>query len=290
MTDLSAEALLPRADLDRDYTARATTTAAEFERIIGLYLSESRAARDLPGTRLDLAYDGDGGPALDLYGAVPGEVRPLFVFIHGGYWRALSKEHSAFMAPMLAARGIATASIDYRLAPAVSMAEIVREVRAALAYLWHNAERLGIDRTRIVVGGSSAGGHLAATLLSPGWQQAFGLPADAVTRGLPISGLFELAPIAASHVQDWMHLMPDEVAAFSPLRHLPATGRITVALAQIEAPGFHRQSRAYTEAVTRAGAVADLLEIPGCNHFDVILTLADAGSALSRALLGLFDR
>lgn len=286
MTDIAAEALLPRATLDPDYTARATVTAAEFDAIIDRYASESLPARALPGTRLDVAYDGAGGPALDLFATGGG--RPLFFFIHGGYWRALSKEHSAFMAPMLAAEGIATATIDYSLAPAAGMTRIVGQVRAALAWVWHHAEDLGIDRRRIVVGGSSAGGHLAGTLLQPGWQAALGLPEDAVTAALPVSGLFELAPIAASHVQDWMRFTPAEVAAFSPLRHLPTAGRVTVAMAEHEAPGFHRQSRAYAAALAAAGVQAEVVEIPATNHFDVILQLADRTAPLSRHLLDLF--
>lgn len=289
MQDLHLEAALPRARLDRDYSARATVTGEEFDRIIALYLSQSLPAYALPESRRDLAFGPEGGPRLDLLGTNQGELRPLFVFIHGGYWRALSKEHSAFMAPMLEARGIATASVDYRLAPTARMSDIVADVRAAFAWLWQRAAELGIDRDRIIVGGSSAGGHLAGTLLSPGWQEAHGLPADAIKGALPVSGLFELAPIAASHVQDWMHLTPEEVAAFSPIRHLPAAGDIVVALAEQEAPGFHRQSRAYCARLQAAGLSARLLEIPARNHFDVILDLADESSTLSRALLSLFE-
>ncbi|MCR8726725.1 alpha/beta hydrolase [Frigidibacter sp. ROC022] len=288
MTDLAQEALLPRDEIDRDYTARLTATPEEFTRIIDRYASESAAARRLPGTRLDLPYAGEGGPCLDLFGTAPGAARPLFVFIHGGYWRALSKNESAFMAPMLAEHGIATAAIDYSLAPAAGMTRIVGELREALAWLWHNAESLGIDRNRIVVGGSSAGGHLAAMLLSPGWQKQHDLPEDAVAGALPVSGLFELAPIAASHVQEWMQLTEQEVADFSPLRHLPAGGRVTLAMAERETAGFHRQSRVYAKALAGAGVSVRLLEIPDRNHFDVILTLLDPQSTLSRALLELF--
>jgi len=219
---------------------------------------------------------------MDIFGA--GQGGGVFLFIHGGYWRALSKDHSAFMAPMLAAHGIATAVPDYTLAPAASLTEITRQMRAALAHLWHNAGELGIDRRRIVVGGSSAGGHLAAALAMAGWQEAFELPTDAIHAALPVSGLFELAPIAASHVQDWMALTPDEVAALSPARHIAHTARSLVVLAEWETDGFVRQSAGYAAALG-----AECLTIPGRNHFDVILDLAEAESLLSRRLLGLFD-
>lgn len=280
--DLSTEALLPRDQLDHDYSARRTVSGAEFDAIIAQYLSQSQAARDLPGSRTDLVFDPALGLKLDLFGTAPGELRPLVLFIHGGYWRALSKEHSAFMAPMLAARGIASAAPDYRLAPAANMDDIVGDCRRALAWLWHNATDLGIDRHRIVVTGSSAGGHLAGALASPGWQAGLGLPIQALSGLLPISGLFDLAPLAVSHIQDWMNFTPEQVQAHSPLRHLPQGLHCAVALAEIEAEGFFRQSRAYAAALG-----VDCQVIAGRNHFDVVLDLARPGSALSDSLLRL---
>lgn len=282
--DLAPEATWPRDQLDADYTARNACSEAEFHATIGRYADLSATARRMPGTRTGLAFDPHSAETLDLFGTAPGALRPCFVFLHGGYWRALSKAHSAFMAPMLAARGIACAVPDYTLAPKVGITEIVRQCRAALAHLWHNAAELGIDRGRIVVGGSSAGGHLTGTLMQPGWQQAAGLPPQPLRGAMPVSGLFDLAPVAASHVQDWMQFHPDEIAGLSPLRHPPAHPLpCAVALAQGETAGFLRQSQAY----------ADLLGVPlqvvgGRHHFDVVLDWTDPGSALSRALLGLF--
>ncbi|MDN5786736.1 alpha/beta hydrolase [Pseudorhodobacter sp.] len=277
--DIAAEAALPRATLDADYTARDCTSAEDFARIISDYARLSLPARDLPGTTLNLRYD-DSGEGMDLFNA--GENRPCVMFIHGGYWRALSKEHSAFMAPMLAPHGIATMVPDYTLAPKANLTEITRQMRAAFAHLWHNAEDLGIDRTRIAISGSSAGGHLAATLAMPGWHRDFDLPETAVHAAMPISGLFELAPLAASHIQDWMQFTDAELETLSPLRHIPGTARSHVALAAVETPGFPRQSAAYAKALG-----APLTAIPGRNHFDVILDLCDDQTTLSRVLLGL---
>jgi arylformamidase len=280
---IADEAGWPKADLDADYTARNSCTPAEFERTIAEYLARSQAALNLPFTQTDLVFDAGTGLGLDLFGTQPGELRPLVIFIHGGYWRGLSKEHSAFLAPMLAARGIACAAPDYRLAPAARMTDIVADTRQALAHLWHNAETLGIDRHRIVVTGSSAGGHLAAVLVQPGWQADLGLPEQPVAAAMPVSGLFDLAPIAASHVNDWMQFSPVEIVAFSPLRHMPRPApRLSVVVAESEAAGFHRQSRAYADATA-----APYLVATGRHHFDVVFDLADADHALGQELLRL---
>ena len=280
---LQDEATLPRDPLVADYTARLTVTDADFARIIGEYKALTEVAQNSLSNRSEIEYCPATGLKLDLYGTQTGELRPLVIFIHGGYWRALGREHSGFAAPMLAAQGIALAAPDYRLAPDASITEIISDCRRAVAHLWHNADTLGIDRTRIVVTGSSAGGHLAGAMAQPGWQAAHGLPEQPLHGCLPVSGLFELAPLAASHVQDWMRFTPDELAQ-SPMRHVPKGVKGTVALAagRGETPGFHRQSEAYAKATGWP-----LMRIEGRNHFDVILDLARADSALSQALIGL---
>ncbi|ALV29415.1 alpha/beta hydrolase [Pannonibacter phragmitetus] len=281
-TTLIAEGAWPRDRLDADYTAKNCVTPEQFAQIIAEYGNRSRPAKAMAGARLDLVYDGPSGEKLDLYGTRAGELRPLLVFIHGGYWRALSKDQSAFMAPLLADLGIVTAVPDYTLAPAVSLTEITRQMRAALAWLWHQAESLGIDRNRIVVTGSSAGGHLAGTLMMNGWQQAFDLPGQVLKGALPLSGLFELAPIAGSHVQDWMSLTPQEVEALSPLRAPSGAPASVIAVAEHEVSGFHRQTCAYATALG-----APELVVPGRNHFDIVFDLCDPASGVSAAMMRL---
>lgn len=280
---LQHEALWPAERLDADYTARATVSPDAFERIMGLYQGLSDPACALPGARPGMAFCERTGLKLDLFGTVPGALRPLVVFIHGGYWRALSREQSRFAAPMLAAQGIACAVPDYRLAPSASITEIVGDCRRALAWLWHRADELGIDRGRIVVTGSSAGGHLAAAVAQPGWQAEMGLPDQPLHGCLPVSGLFDLAPLSACHVQGWMHFTPDDLAE-APLRHPPRglAGALALAAGPGEAAGFHRQS-----AAMAAATGWPVHEITGRNHFDVILDLARADSRLSRLLLAL---
>lgn len=276
----------PRPRLDEDYNARATV-GDRFPDEMRVYRETSDAVR-CPWLCYDgVVYDDESGQTLDIFGPeTDGALRPVFLFVHGGYWRALSKRDSAMMAGMLGQASIVTAVVDYRLAPAVTLAEIVREVRAALAFLWHNASRFGIDRDRIHIGGSSAGGHLTAMLLAGGWHEAFAVPEDIVKSALPMSGLFELAPLAASFPQEWLTLDDAQVNAMSPIRHLPQVGcPVTVAWAEGEAPGFKRQSAAFAEAWTERGYKAETLEVPGRNHFDILMELRDENTVLSQALL-----
>ncbi|WP_378942105.1 alpha/beta hydrolase [Mesorhizobium sp. ANAO-SY3R2] len=288
MSVLAEEANWPRETIDRDYSARASVTPEVFEAEMRNYRSRSDEMRS-HAAHLDVVYDAASGQTVDIYGTGP-EPRPVFVFIHGGYWRMLSKHDSAFMAAMLARHGIATVVVDYRLAPDVTLAEIVREVRAAVSFLWQNGRSYGIDQERIFVGGSSAGGHLTGTVLAGGWHEEFGVPEDVIKGAMPISGLFHLAPIANSFVQDWLLLGASQIESLSPAVNIPAVGcPIVVAYADGEPAGFKRQSNEYDRLWRQAGFQSQLIEIAGRNHFDVLLDLASDETVLSRALVNLIN-
>jgi arylformamidase len=288
---LATEALLPREQLDIDYNARSTV-GHKFDDEMRAYRRSSDGLRERWLTHADVVYDTASGQSLDIYGTDPeGSLRPVFVFIHGGYWRALSKRDSSMMVGTLANAGIATAVVDYELAPGASLREIVRQVRAAISYLWHEGAALGIDPKQIHVGGSSAGAHLAGAILAKDWHHNFGVPDDAIRSALLLSGLYELAPIAACFPQDWLGLTERDVEEFSPIRNIPkAQIPILVAWAELEADGFKRQSRAFAQAWSGVGNdLKETIEVPNSNHFNVLLELEDDRSELSRRLIHLIQ-
>ncbi len=107
------------------------------------------------------------GPGGDLelivlrYGRGPG-----VLWIHGGgYALGMAGMVYASMGRMLARRfGGVVVSPEYRLAKQAPYPAALEDCRAALKYMYDNADALGVDRDRIVVGGESAGGGLAAAL------------------------------------------------------------------------------------------------------------------------------
>ncbi|MFF4991282.1 alpha/beta hydrolase [Streptosporangium saharense] len=267
---------------DAGYDVRATVGEVEFARMMERYRAESVAAvAGLPG-RAGLPYD-DSGEVLDVWGT-GARPRPVFVFLHGGYWRMLSRHDSAFMARALAGHGIATVVPDYTLAPRVSLEEIVRQVRTAVAWIHRHGPGHGLDPARIVVGGSSAGGHLAAMTAVGGWQEPLGLPSSAVRAVLPVSGLFDLRPLVRTYVNEWLGLDEARAAALSPLLRPVEPGcPAHVVVAEHDGAGFLEQAASF-----HARWPSELLTVPGRHHYDVILDLADTDSALTRALLNLF--
>ncbi|WP_333619611.1 alpha/beta hydrolase [Dietzia sp.] len=91
---------------------------------------------------------------------------PLVLWVHGGSWVHGSRRRRPvdierhWMIERLLLAGYAVASIDYRLASEAPFPGPASDVRAALAYVGAHAEDLGVDRSRLVVWGESAGAHL----------------------------------------------------------------------------------------------------------------------------------
>jgi acetyl esterase/lipase len=106
---------------------------------------------------------------LDLYKPASSvQLRPLVIYLHGGGWQSGHTRHSgAFedwpgVLASIAARGYVVASVEYRLSGEAPLPAAVQDVKAAIRWLRTHATQFGIDKSRAVVWGGSAGGQLAA--------------------------------------------------------------------------------------------------------------------------------
>ena len=123
-----------------------------------------------PGTTVhrDLPYVSDGHPrqVLDLYLPSGGARLPLIAWIHGGAFRAGSKEDGVPVDYLDA--GYAIASINYRLSQHARFPAQIEDCKAAVRWLRAHAAQYGLDAARFGAWGPSAGGHLVAMLGTTG--------------------------------------------------------------------------------------------------------------------------
>ena len=235
---------------------------------------------------LDLAFGPDPIEKLDIFPAENAGA-PLYVFIHGGYWYSLDKADYSYVAEGFRPHGIATAVNNFGLAPDTTMDEIVRQNRAALAWLWRNARTYGADPDRIYVCGHSAGGHLAVMLLATDWP-AFGtgLPKDLVKGACSIGGLFDMEAIRLSFLNKTLKMSREEAERNAPLaQRYPVSAPLSLVVAVDETPEYHRQSQAMAGLWKKLGYPVDLLVPQGLNHFDVVNQLRDPTCELVKVQL-----
>jgi arylformamidase len=237
---------------------------------------------------LDVAYGPTRAERLHVLRAPASAPRPVFVFIHGGYWRAYAARDFALAALGPLSHGIDVVLVDYALAPTVSISEITRECRAAVAWLHGHAAQWGGDPSRIVVGGHSAGGHLTARVLATDWEGDYGLPADVVAGGLPISGVFDLRPLPYSYLAPALQLDRRTIETESPLlAPIPPGPPRVIAWGGGETAEFVRQSQTYVAACREAGIDARPLPLGRDDHFEAVIELSDPDSELTRAVVSL---
>lgn len=259
-------------DFEAEYNNRARVP--DHPAVMAMWRERAQAARATHAYST-VAYGPGEREAMDLFEAGPGA--PLAMFIHGGYWQALDRSWFSGVAPALLSHGVSVAVPSYDLCPTVSLSVIVGQMRAAADLL---RARTG---KRPMVFGHSAGGHMAACLLSEGRASA----------AVAISGVFDLAPLISTSLNDALGLEPLGAAALSPI-HWPAPNGgapggtvLDCIVGGDESPEFLRQSRDMAAVWAARGAETRFEALAGLNHFTVLDPLFDAGSGLVQRLVEL---
>lgn len=126
-------------------------------------------ARHVPDVEFDEQVDqrpDDGiGTSFDVYRTAESEgPQPTVIWVHGGAWISGDKSDVAGYLRILAAEGYTTVGLDYTVAPEAVYPTAIRQLTDTIAYLLDHADRYGVDTTRIVLAGDSAGAQLASQL------------------------------------------------------------------------------------------------------------------------------
>ncbi|MEM7090367.1 MAG: alpha/beta hydrolase [Pseudomonadota bacterium] len=258
-----------QGELDQEYSPRSMI-GGDPTPYLDSYAALSAQCRAQVEVRENLAYGDRPTQVLDYFPAQqPGA--PLHVFIHGGYWQALSQREAAMMAPALIIAQRSFATLNYTLAPDARIGDMVNECRDALLWLAAQAETLGFDASRISLSGHSAGAQLVSMIMA-GAANDLARAGLRVRDVLLISGVYDLEPISLTPVNDTLQLTPVEVNDLSPIRHLPRPGpRYHVIVAERDTPEFIRQSRDYAELLRKAGHSVSFDLKKGMQHFDIIM-------------------
>jgi arylformamidase len=257
---------------ERDAAYNNNLAVANSAALIERRNAASAAFRTAHPAGLDVPYGPAPRQRWDLFAAKDPSA-PCLAFIHGGYWQRNTREDFAAFAEGIMAHGWSAAMPGYTLAPDATLGGIVGEIAKALDWLAADGPKHGLGGGPIVVSGWSAGGHLTAMALSH----------PRVTAGLAISGVFELAPIRDTYLNEKLRLTDEEIATLSPLR-LPVVPKpLAVAYGTKELPALVTDSRDLHARRTAAGAPGPLVPISGADHFTILEELRKPDGALVRA-------
>lgn len=258
----------PVSDLEREYSpsSRAGGSAAPY---VADWQARSDAARCSLGGRV---RELSGGSLL--VGVGPGA--PLLVFVHGGYWQALSAAESLYLAPGAVALGWSYAAVEYTISPKGDLPTMIDEVTAALRSAVEAAEP-----SSVVLVGHSAGAHLVSMA-----ALARQSPVP-VTRAVLLSGVYDLRPIVMTTVNEPLGLDLAAAEHLSPmLLPVVAAPEVTVAWGDADTDAFEAQSTAYAAVLRRAGLEVAALRCEGRHHFDIVDDLVDPATELGALTLG----
>ena len=273
-------------ELERQFNPRTYT--ADFEAIaqFGLLMSANYRNR-ARNTHFDIAYGSSPREVLDLFLPNAPNGAPVEMYIHGGFWRSREKTNFSYIAePVVEAGGI-VAIVEYDLCPNVTLDIIVQQMRNCTIWIHENISDFGGDPNQLHITGHSAGGHLAAMLLATNWTE-LGLPTDILKSIFPISGVFEVAPVMHTSVQEMVRLTPEISERNSPI-YLPAQSApaVAVAVGTLESEEFRRQSKAYADELSNQGLTVEHLEMPDQNHYSILTESVEPGNQLTATRLKL---
>ena len=265
---------MDRAALDAAYNNTQAVGQARRDEYVAGWTRRGEAIRKLSGARLDVRYDDGPRHRVDVFSCARTGA-PTLVYIHGGYWQMNDKEPYAFLGESLLPAGFNLALVEYTLAPAARLDQIVSEVRRGVAWVIEHAKEIGGDPARVYVSGHSAGGHLTAMAMTD----------PRVAGGVAISGIYDLEPIRLNYLNEKLGLDAAEEDRNSPIRHLPARAAplvVTVGLGEL--PELVRQSEEFAAAWKRSGLRGTYLPVAKHDHFSVLEELARPDGVIFGAL------
>ena len=271
--------------LDAQYNQRSLVPDADD--YIAVDIAESARVREKLDCRIDVAYGPSADETLDVFpAAAPGS--PVAVYMHGGAWTRSDKANESFMAEAFVEAGAAFVAVNFGLCPGVTLDEMIRQARAAVAWSHANAAGFNADPDRLFIAGHSSGGHVGGMMVVTDWPAEHGLPRGLVKGALLCSGMYDLAAVRLSARNEYLHL--DEAAEDrnSSIRRIPADGcPLVIGYGGNEQKEFRRQSREFAAAWRDAGLPVEEFDMPGVNHFELRRHFNDPDGPILKAMLTL---
>lgn len=259
-------------------------TVANTGELVDEWERRSAATREKYPFTADIKYGPHRREVVDLFRA--DNAKATLIYIHGGYWRSFSKVETSFVADSFVEQGASVALINYPLCPEVSLGDIRSSIQNAFAHLYKNV-LTEAERKSIVVTGHSAGGHLAALHLATDWK-IFGLPENPIAGVICLSGVFDVAPLMQTNLNDALQITETSAAILNLNTALiRSKAKLALAVGGDESEEFHCQSSDQAKAWT--SLTPQVLDLGEFNHFTIVDSLANSNGTLNTLARSMFS-
>jgi len=258
----------------------ALPTAAESRALHRRLAAKLGAGRTLRSVRDVKAPGPAGSISCRIYSDRDAPNLPTFIFLHGGGWIGGDLDtHDVLCREIAYGSGYAVVAVDYRLAPEHKFPAAFDDCLAACTHFMDQGTEFGLDRSRIVIGGDSAGGNLAAGVVQamrgrPGQQPILQcLIYPALDFRLATRSFEEMQPPAFSaaeaawcrdHYLSASHQVRDVRA--SPALADDLSGLPPAYIVTAEYDGLRDDGEGYALALARAGVAVQLRRYAGVTH------------------------
>ncbi len=192
---------------------------------------------------------------------------PAVVFFFGGGWIKGTIHHFSRQAKYLAQRGLIAICPQYRTMKShkVTPDKCLKDAKSAMRYVYNNADRLGIDKTRIAAGGSSAGGHLAA---ATAFCTGFNAPDDDLKINCRPVALILFNPVIDNSKTGYGYKRVKKFwKAFSPLHNIGKNNMpVLFMIGDKDTLIPLATAKAFKEKIDANGGHCKLIVYPGAGH------------------------
>jgi arylformamidase len=235
----------------------------------------------------DVSYGNKEREYLDIFPSLKSTSKTL-VYIHGGYWHLFDKTKFHFVAEAFYADEITTVLINYPLAPAATMDDIVTSCRKAMLWLHENLSQFNGDPEEIYIVGNSAGAHLAAMIIEKEWTEKNAV--NFIKGVCLLSGIFNLLPVQLLQLNSILNMSVEIAKRNSPVNLLPVNNcLLLICLGEDETDEFKYQSKELYNNWKDKNATIEFLELPGINHYSILEELLNKTSVLHTAILKIMN-
>jgi len=243
---------------------------------------QSAEAVDALQAAVDLPYGAHPRQRFDFFPAFGAEA--TFAYFHAGYWQARDKSQFRFIAPALLDAGFNVALVNYPLCPDVTLEALTEAVRDFVPAV---RGQNGAVELPLIAAGPSAGAHLAVELALTNWAVR-GVPPNAISGVVALSGIYDLEPLIATPINDNLRLDAPAARAASPI-HRVRSGlpRALFAAGGLETAAFRTQNAEMCAAWEKSGNSGSTLVVDDADHFSLLRGLTERRAPLFDAVVEL---